>query len=52
LIFFKLYITRIYFKFSIEIEEKSGEYLLASPPSIIKCQDVHSRELGNNEDEA
>ena len=36
--------TKIYFKFSIEIEVKSREYLLTSLPSIIKCQDVRKRE--------
>ena len=30
--------------FSIEIEVKSCEYLLISPLSIIKCQDVRIRE--------
>jgi hypothetical protein len=29
-----------------EIEVKSRGFLLASPPSIIKCQDVRIRELG------
>lgn len=31
-------------QFAIEIEVKSRGHLLASPPSIIKCQDVGIRE--------
>lgn len=33
-------------QFAIEIEVKSRGHLLASPPSIIKCQDVGIREYG------
>jgi hypothetical protein len=35
---------KIKFKCSIELEVKSSGYLLASPPSIMKFQDVQIRE--------
>ena len=36
---------KIKFKISIQIEVKSWGFLLVSPPSILKCQDVQTKNL-------